>query len=89
MEADDPENRECVTVCPFLSFQGEIEVCQVIFKEKGIASRIVNPNIPNLIVSTTENGVQDKNSFEAAHRYFNKCVEERNIKKPILITSDG
>ena len=50
---------------------------------------MVNPNIPNLIVSMTENGVQDKNSLEAAYSYFNKCVEKRGVKKPILITSDG
>ena len=71
------ENSQCVTICPFLSLIGEIKVCQVIFKGKGITSRMVNPNIPNLIVSTTENGVQGKSSLAAAYRYFNKCVAER------------
>ena len=61
------ENRECVPICPFVSFSGEIKVSQVIFEEKGITSRMVNPNIPNLLVSTTENLVQDKKSLEAAH----------------------
>ena len=83
------ENRACVTICPFPSFRGEIEVCQVVFKGKEITSRMVYPNIPNFVVSQTENGVQDKNSLEAVYRYFNKCVEERDVKKPILITSDG
>ena len=37
--------------------------CQVIFKGNGITSRMVNPNIPTLIVPTTKNRVQDKNSL--------------------------
>ena len=83
------ENRECVTICPFVSFSGEIEVCQVIFKGKGITSRMVSPKIPNLFVSTTENGVQDKKSLEAAYKYFDKCVEKKGVERPILMVTDG
>ena len=39
----------------------------MIFKGRGITSRMVNLNILNLTVSSTENGVHDKNSLEAAY----------------------
>ena len=83
------ENRECVTICPFVSYNGEVEVCQVIFKGKGITSRMFNPKIPNLLVSTTKKGVQDKESLEAALKYFNECMEKKNAKKPIVLVTDG
>ena len=47
------ENRECVTICPFVSFSGEIEVSQVIFTGKRITSRMVTLKISNLCVSWT------------------------------------
>ena len=64
------ENHEYVIIYfdyLFLFFSGEIEVCQVIFRGRGITSRMVNLNILNLTVSSTENGVHDKNSLEAAY----------------------
>ena len=34
------ENRECVTVHPFVSFEGEIRMCHIIFKGKGISAHM-------------------------------------------------
>ena len=58
------ENRECVTVHPFVSLSGELVMCHVIFKGQGITSQMVPDKevidkIDKLLISTTEHGVQD------------------------------
>ena len=73
------ENRECITICPFVSFNGDVEICQVVFKGKGITSRMGNPDIQNLLVSATENGIQTKSSLEDAYKFFNKCIEKKGV----------
>ena len=89
MQRNDLKNREYVTICPFVSFNGDIELCQVIFKGKGAASKMVNPKIKNLLVSTTENSVQDKRSLEAAYHYFDELITKKGVQKPVLLVSDG
>ena len=55
------ENRECVTIQPFVSLAGDLAMFQVIFKSIGITSAMVpkeaSENIQNLLISTAENGV--------------------------------
>ncbi|XP_047131973.1 uncharacterized protein LOC124811011 [Hydra vulgaris] len=87
------ENRECVTIQPFVSFSGNICMCQVIFKCTGITSCMVPTEaankIPHLLVTTSENGVSNHESFLAALKEFDVYLNEKNVKRPIILLSDG
>ena len=45
--------------------------------------------IDNLLISTTENGVQDHKSLLATYKFLNKILEKKQIKKPVVLLSDG
>ncbi|XP_065640013.1 uncharacterized protein LOC136072675 [Hydra vulgaris] len=87
------ENRECVTLQPFVSFSGDICMCQVIFKCTGITSSMVPTEavnkISHLLVTTTDNGVSTHESFLAALKEFDVYINEKNVKRPIVLLSDG
>ena len=87
------ENRECVTIRPFLSFSGDIGPCHVIFKGKGLtgqmAPREAVEKIKHLLVSTSENGSQDHKTLLAAYKKFDAYLTEKNIERPVVILSDG
>ena len=87
------ENRECVTVHPFMSFAGKQAVCQVIFGAKSITSNMVPAGvcekIPHLLVSTTDNGVQTSKSLLAAYKLFDKYLEEESVDRLVVLVSDG
>ena len=87
------ENRECVTIQPFVSFAGEQCMCQVIFSGKSITSSMapqsVVDKIPHLLVSTTENGVQTKESLLAAYKEFDEYLTEMDIERPVVLVTDG
>ena len=76
------ENRECVTVHPFVSLSGEMVMGPVIFKRHGITSQMV-PNdevvdkIENLLISTTEHDIQDHNSLLDAYTNFNDIITNK------------
>ena len=46
-------------------------------------------DIGNLLISTTESGVQDNKSLLDAYTYFNECIHEKGIQKPVVVLSDG
>ena len=53
------ENRECITIHPFVSFAGDIAMCHIIFKGKGIsAPKEAVEQIPNLLNSINDSGSQ-------------------------------
>ena len=87
------ENRECVTIMPFVSCNGEVVSCQVIFKGQGITSQMVPTaaaeKIPHLLISTTDNGIQDHKSLLASYTEFNEYLVEAGIEKPIEVLTDG
>ena len=64
------ENRECVTVHPFVSFSGDVAMCHIIFKGKGISQQMAPQeavtNIPHLLISTNDSGSQDHITLLAA-----------------------
>jgi len=74
------ENRECVTIHPFVSLSGEIILCHVIFKGKMITNQMCSSEeivskFQTLLISTTENGVQTHESLLEAYTGFkNRCV---------------
>ena len=45
--------------------------------------------IPNLLISTTENGVQNSSSLLAAYKLFDKYLDEEAIPRPVVVVSDG
>ena len=49
---------------------------------------VVN-SIGKLLISTTESGVQGHKSPLEAYTYFNKCITEKGITKPVVVLSDG
>ena len=67
--------------------------CQVIFKGHGITSQMVPSvaaeKIPHLVVSTTENGIQDHKSLLDSYKEFNNAIVEAGVEKPVVLLSDG
>ena len=82
------ENRECVTINSMVSFAGALAQCHVIFSGVGITSKMVG-DIANLLVSTTESGMQNHQSLLAFYKHFNKYLTETGVKKPVVIVTDG
>ena len=86
------ENRECVTIHPFVSLAGDIDLCHVIFKGKGIKShmapKVAITKIPNLLISTTDIGTQDHTSLLAAYKQFYKVLTERNLDQWLFYLMD-
>ena len=87
------ENREYVTITPFIALSGSIPICQVIFSASGISSwmapKIAVQNINNLLISNTANGYQDGQSFLGLMKSFNDYLSENSITKPIILLTDG
>ena len=87
------ENRECVTIEPFVSLSGSLDVCHVIFPAKCITSQMAPETavkqIRNLLVSTTESGYQDHNTCLAVHKTFKKAILEKEGKLPVISLTDG
>ena len=73
------ENRECVTIHPFASFEGKIG--------KDISGQMVPESavekIPNLLISTYDSGSQDHKTLLAAYSKFDQYLETNNLKCPI------
>jgi len=83
------ENRECVTIHPFVSFGGDIAMCHVIFKGKGIRAHMAIEKavdqIPNLLISTNESGSQDHFALLDAYKKFDQYLEQHNIRSVVVI----
>ena len=83
------ENRESVTIHPFVSFSGEVCMCHVIFAATGITAHMAPQEavdkIQNLLISNTERGSQDHTSLLAAYKKFDQYLSSHNI----VILSDG
>ena len=82
-----------MTITPIIYMDGSVCLCQVIFAAKGItiamAPESVMKNIPNLLISTTENGYQDGTSFFSLVMSFDKYLNQNAITRPVLLLSDG
>ena len=87
------ENRECVTINPVISLDGKVCMCQVIFAGKGVTSNMAPKKavdrIPYLLVSTTENGMQDHKSLHASYKVLDKYCKENQVTLPAVVLSDG
>ena len=81
------ENRECVTIHPFASFDGKIGMYHVILIGKDISGQMVPESavekIPNLLISTYDSGSQDHKTLLAAYSKFDQYLETNNLKCPI------
>ena len=87
------ENRDCVTVHPFSSFDGDMAMCQVLFSGSGHSSHMVPQNaadrIRNLLVTVNECGVTENKSLLAAYKHLDEIVEKKGTVRPIVIITDG
>ena len=83
------ENRECPTIHPMVSCSGDKVMCQVIFSRRGIDSNMLSDKIPNLVVSTTQKGVQDHKSLLKFYQQFDEYLVQNKIQKPVVVLSDG
>ena len=74
-------------------YLGEKYICHVIFGTQGITSQMAPlsafQNIPNLLVSTTENGSQDHKSLLAFYKLFDRHLIAKKILRPVVVLSDG
>ena len=65
----------------------------MIFKATGITSAMAPPEavekIDHLLVSTAENGVSTHETFLDAVKEFDAYLTEKNIKRPVVLLSDG
>ena len=86
------ENRECVTIHPFASFEGDV-MCHIIFASQGITSHMAPSkavkNIKNLLISSTENGVQDHKSLLDLYKFLDEILTRNAVQRPVFILSDG
>ena len=87
------ENREFVTIEPFISLDGRIHVCHVIFAAAGITSAMAPKGavekIPNLLISVTENGYQNGQSCLESCKFFDQVIAKENVVRPIAMLTDG
>ena len=86
------ENRECVTITPMINLSGDIPMCHVIFSSQGIKSGMVPPEataIENLLVSSTENGFITGKACLAFYKQFDKYLDQKGIKRPVVVMTDG
>ena len=78
---------------PFVSLSGEVSICHVIFNHTGITSQMAPPEavekIDNLLISTTENGMQTHSSLLDVYTFFNEYLVKKKIPKPVVLLSDG
>lgn len=83
-EKDLSESQDCVTIHPFVSLDGCVAFCHVIFKEVGTTSSMVTETekIQNLLISTTESGSQDELSLLAAYESLDRIIDKK--KKPVV-----
>ena len=68
--------RECITVHPIVSFGGDIAMCHIIFKGKGISAHMAPKEavmqIPNLLISTNDSENQDHCALLSAYQMFDR-----------------
>ena len=87
------ENRDCITIQPFSSFQGDLAMCQVIFSGAGITSHMApeaaESDIDNLLVSVNENAVSDHKTLLAGYKNLDKVLESKKVKRPVVLIADG
>ena len=87
------ENREYVSIEPYVSFDGEILMCHVIFPGTCISSHMAPKTavekINNLVVSTTNSDYQDGRTCLASYKMFAKAVKKNKVQKPIVVLTDG
>ena len=87
------ENRDSVTIEPFIGIDGSIPMCHVIFATSGLTSHMIPKSaveaIPNLILSATANGYQDQKSCLQSYKQFNNYLIKEKIKKPVVMLTDG
>ena len=87
------ENREYVTIEPYVSFDGEILMCHIIFPGTCISSHMAPKTavekISNLLVSTTNSVYQDGRTSLASYKMFAKAIKQNKVQKPIVVLTDG
>ena len=87
------ENTECITVHHFVSFGGDIAMCHIIFKRKSISARMTPKEaaewIPSFLISTNDSGSQVHSTLLSAYQMFDCCLDQNNIKQPLVFLSDG
>ena len=87
------ENREFVTIELFISLDGKIHVCHVIFAAVGISSAMAPPTavekIQNLFISVTENGYQSGKSCYESCKLLDKILEKEKTVRPICMLTEG
>ena len=85
------ENRECVTIEPFVCLDGEVSMCHVIFSSKCITDQMAPKeaveSIKNLLVSTTQSGYQDHRTCLESYKFLNRISADK--KRPVVILTDG
>ena len=70
------ENRECVTVHPFVSFGEDIAMCHIIFKAKGISAHMAPKEaVMRIPTSTNDSGSQDHCTLLSAYQMFDRYLE--------------
>ena len=89
------ENRECVTIEPFISLDGKMVVCHVIFPATCITSNMAPEEAvekigkESLLISTTQSGYQDHNTCLEVHKTFKKALTNCDESNPIISLTDG
>ena len=76
-----------------ISLNGDVPMCHVIFSSAGIKSNMAPKeaveSIPNLLISSTENGFQTGKTCHSFYKHFDKHLEEKQIERPVVVLTDG
>ena len=87
------ENREFVTIEPFITLSGKVMMCHVIFAAAGFTTAMAPAKaveeIPNLFISVTDNGYQTGESCLRSCQFLEKIIAKENTERPISMLTDG
>ena len=84
-------NRECITVDPFSTMQGDTLMCQVIFSGSGHTSHMAPESVKNineLLITVNQSGVSDNCTLLAAYKELDRILSEKEIGRPVIILAD-
>ena len=89
------ENRECVTIDPFVNMKTGLFICHLIFSGEGLTSHMCPDaaskieEVCPLLISSTKSGYQTADSCLDVYRLFAEELTRLNIQRPVILTTDG
>lgn len=84
----EKQNREYVSIVPFIGLSGTLPLCQVVFPPQDTPIVLLE-QFPDLLLSSTANGYQNSASFQQALARFDEYLETNGVMRPVLLLTDN